>query len=153
MLNKTGAGAQHPIRSHWMLRPSPQSYKNSKQQSKRYRANTITANSKTSATKQTAQQPQPAPSPHLKQGRDAQSDTSMSVCGSGTSMSVCAQTNNKDMGGRGYFPPGLCFGGRTCLSPRRGPARRHLSTLSAWGGVRCLPAMRLKNGVTETAQY
>ena len=36
MLNKTGAGAQHPIRSHWMLRPSPQSYNNSKQQSKRY---------------------------------------------------------------------------------------------------------------------
>ena len=61
MLNKTGAGAQHPIRSHWMLRPSPQSYKNSKQQSKRYRANTITANSKTSATKQTTQQPQHAP--------------------------------------------------------------------------------------------
>ena len=51
MLNKTGAGAQHPIRSHWMLRPSPQSYKNSKQQRKCYRANTITANSKPSATK------------------------------------------------------------------------------------------------------
>ena len=63
MLNKTGAGAQHPIRSHWMLRPSPQSYKNSKRQSKRYRANIITANSKTSATTQTAQQPQPAPPP------------------------------------------------------------------------------------------
>ena len=61
MLDITGAGTQHPIRSHWMLRPSPQSYKNSKQQSKRYRANTITANSKTSTTKQTAQQPQPAP--------------------------------------------------------------------------------------------
>ena len=26
---------------------------------------------------------------------------------------------------------------RTCLSPRGGPARRHLSTLSAWSGVRC----------------
>ena len=38
----------------------------------------------------------------------------LSVCGSGTSMSVSAQTNNnKDMGGRGYFPPGLRFGGRT----------------------------------------
>ena len=25
------------------------------------------------------------------------------------------------------------------MSPRGGPARRHFSTLSAWGGVRCLP--------------
>ena len=36
MLNKTGAGAQHTMRSHWMLRPSPQSYNNGKQQSKCY---------------------------------------------------------------------------------------------------------------------
>ena len=34
MPNKTSAGAQRPIRSHWMLRPSPQSYKNSKQPTK-----------------------------------------------------------------------------------------------------------------------
>jgi len=34
MLNKTGAGTQHPIRSYWMLRSSPQSYNNSKHQSK-----------------------------------------------------------------------------------------------------------------------
>jgi hypothetical protein len=47
MLNKSGAGTQHPIRSYWMLRPSPQSYNNSKQQSVRYKANTITDNSKT----------------------------------------------------------------------------------------------------------
>ena len=46
-----------------------------------------------------------------------------------TSMLVCAQTNNKDMGERRYFPPGFRYGGRTCLSPRGGPARRHLSTL------------------------
>ena len=61
---------------------------------------------------------------------------------SGTSMSVCTQTNNRDMGGRGYFPPGLHTGRRTCLSPRGGPARRHLFTLSAWGDVRCLPVKR-----------
>ena len=30
-------------------------------------------------------------------------DTSVSVCGGGTGMSACAQTNNRDMGGRGYF--------------------------------------------------
>ena len=57
-------------------------------------------------------------------------------------MSVCTQTNNRDMGGRGYFPPGLHTGRRTCLSPRGGPARRHLFTLSAWGDVRCLPVKR-----------
>ena len=66
MLDITGAGTQHPMRSHWKLRPGPQSHKNSKQQCKRYRANTVTANSKASATRQTAQQPQPAPPPHRK---------------------------------------------------------------------------------------
>ena len=35
--------------------------KHSKQQCKRYRANTVTANSKASATRQAGQQPQPAP--------------------------------------------------------------------------------------------
>ena len=46
----------------------------------------------------------------------------LSVCGSDTSMSVCAQTNNKDMGGRGYFPPGLRVGswrGYLFVTPRR----------------------------------
>ena len=38
--------------------------KHSKQQCKRYRANTVTANSKASATRQAAQQPQPAPLSH-----------------------------------------------------------------------------------------
>ena len=61
MLDITGAGAQPPMRSHWKLRPGPQSHKNSEQQCKRYRANTVTANSNTSATGQTAQQPRPAP--------------------------------------------------------------------------------------------
>ena len=50
------------------------------------------------------------------------------------------------MGERGYFPPGLHVGRRTCLSPRGGPARRHLSTLSAGGGVRCLPVKREREG-------
>ena len=49
------------MRSHWKLCPGPQSHKNSKQHSKRYRANTTTANSKPSAAKQTTQQPQLAP--------------------------------------------------------------------------------------------
>ena len=40
MLDITGAGAQLPMRSHWKLRPGPQSHKNSEQQCKRYRANT-----------------------------------------------------------------------------------------------------------------
>ena len=44
------------------------------------------------------------------------SDTSISVCGSGTSMPVCAQTNNRDMGGEGAFSARI--GGRTRLSPR-----------------------------------
>ena len=35
MLNKIGAGTQHPIRPHWMLRSSPQSYNNSQQQAAR----------------------------------------------------------------------------------------------------------------------
>ena len=64
MLDITGAGTQPPMRSHWKLRPGPQSHKNSKQQCKRYRANTVTANSKASATRQAAQQPQPAPLSH-----------------------------------------------------------------------------------------
>ena len=38
--------------------------KHSRQQCKRYRANTVTANSKASATRQAAQQPQPAPLTH-----------------------------------------------------------------------------------------
>ena len=42
------------------MRPSPQSYNNSEQQSKRYKANTTTANSEASAIKQTEQHPQPA---------------------------------------------------------------------------------------------
>ena len=67
MLDITGAGTQHLMRSHWKLRPpGPQSHKNSKQQCKRYRANTVTANSKASATRQTAQQPQPAPLFHRR---------------------------------------------------------------------------------------
>ena len=37
-------------------------------------------------------------------------------------------------GGEGVFFARI--GGRTWLSPRGGPSRRHLSTLSAWGGVR-----------------
>ena len=39
MLDITGAGAQLPMRSHWKLRPGPQSYLlcNSKQLSKRYK--------------------------------------------------------------------------------------------------------------------
>ena len=61
MLDITGAGAQLPMRSHWKLRPGPQSHKNSEQQCKRIRASTATANSKASATRQAAQQPQPAP--------------------------------------------------------------------------------------------
>ena len=64
MLDITGAGAQLPMRSHGKLRPGPQSHKNSEQQCKRYRANTHTANSKASATRQAAQQPQPAPLSH-----------------------------------------------------------------------------------------
>jgi len=40
MLDITGARAQPPMRSHWKLRPGPQSHKNSKQQCKRHRANT-----------------------------------------------------------------------------------------------------------------
>ena len=36
--------------------------------------------------------------------------------------------------GKGAFRPKAYW-----LSSRGGPARRHLSTLSAWGGVRCLP--------------
>ena len=40
--------------------------KHSKQPCKRYRANTVTANSKASATGQAAQQPQPAPLSHRK---------------------------------------------------------------------------------------
>ena len=64
MLDITGAGAQLPMRSHWKLRPGPQSHKNSEQQCKRYRASTATANSKASATRQAAQQPQPAPLSH-----------------------------------------------------------------------------------------
>ena len=35
MLDITGAGAQLPMRSHWKLRPGPQSHKNSEQQCKR----------------------------------------------------------------------------------------------------------------------
>ena len=66
MLDISGAGTQHPMRSHWKLRPGPQSHKNSKQQCKRYRANTVTANSKASATRQAAQQPQPAPLSHRR---------------------------------------------------------------------------------------
>ena len=34
MLDITGAGTQPPMRSHWKLRPGPQSHKNSKQQCK-----------------------------------------------------------------------------------------------------------------------
>ena len=64
MLDISGAGAQPPMRSHWKLRPGPQSHKNSQQQCKRDRASTATANSKASATRQTAQQPQPAPLSH-----------------------------------------------------------------------------------------
>jgi hypothetical protein len=64
MLDITGAGTQLPMRSHWKLRPGPQSHKNSEQQCKRYRAKTHTANSKASAAKQAAQQPQPAPLSH-----------------------------------------------------------------------------------------
>ena len=44
MLDITGAGAQLPMRSHWKLRPGPQSHKNSEQQCKRIRASTATAN-------------------------------------------------------------------------------------------------------------
>ena len=66
MLDITGAGAQLPMRSHWKLRPGPQSHKNSEQQCKRIRASTATANSKASATRQAAQQPQPAPLSHRK---------------------------------------------------------------------------------------
>ena len=66
MLDITGAGTQPPMQSHWKLRPGPQSHKNSKQQCKRYRANTATANSKASATRQTAPQPRPVPPPHRK---------------------------------------------------------------------------------------
>ena len=66
MLDITGAGTQPPMRSHWKLRPGPQSHKNSKQQCKRYRASTVTANSKASATRQAAQQPQPAPLSHRR---------------------------------------------------------------------------------------
>ena len=50
MLDITGAGAQLPMRSHWKLRPGPQSHKNSERQCKRIRASTATANSKASAT-------------------------------------------------------------------------------------------------------
>ena len=39
--------------------------------------------------------------------------------------------------GKGAFRPKAYW-----LSSRGGPARRHLSTLSAWGGVRCLPVKR-----------
>ena len=39
--------------------------------------------------------------------------------------------------GKGAFRPKAYW-----LSSRGGPARRHLSTLSAWGGVRCLPVRR-----------
>ena len=47
ILDISGAGTQHPIRSHWKLRPGPQSHKkNSKQQCKRHKANTVTANTR-----------------------------------------------------------------------------------------------------------
>ena len=39
--------------------------------------------------------------------------------------------------GKGAFRPKAYW-----LSSRGGPARRHLSTLSAWGGVRCVPVKR-----------
>ena len=54
MLDITGAGAQPPMRSHWKLRPGPQSYKNREQQCKRYRANTASSNA--SAAEQTQSQ-------------------------------------------------------------------------------------------------
>ena len=91
MLDITGAGTQHPMRSHWKLRPGPQSHKNSKQQCKRYRANTVTANSKASATRQTAQQPQLAPpKPVLQQSRNhsTSAQTRQSIGKTFTSSSV-----------------------------------------------------------------
>ena len=57
MLDITGAGAQLPMRSHWKLRPGPQSHKNSEQQCKRDRANTASNNtSATGKPQQTAKQ-------------------------------------------------------------------------------------------------
>ena len=78
MLDISGAGTQHPMRSHWKLRPGPQSHKNSKQQCKRYRANTVTANSKASAARQTAQQPQPTPLSHRRNSHREGPDASKS---------------------------------------------------------------------------
>ena len=45
----TGDGTQHPMRSHWKLCPDPQSYlyNNSKQQSKRYNANSTNSTATT----------------------------------------------------------------------------------------------------------
>ena len=46
------------------------------------------------------------------------------------------------------------IGGRTWLSSRGGPAaRRHLSTLSAWGGVRCVPVEREREKASSAGRH
>ena len=52
----------------------------------------------------------------------------------------------KGRGGKGAFHPKTYW-----LSSRGGPAHRHLSTLSAWGGVRCLPVRRGRDVGRERA--
>ena len=61
MLDITGDGTQRPMRSHWKLCPDPQSYlyNNSKQQSKRYRANSTNSTATTGTPRTDARRPQP----------------------------------------------------------------------------------------------
>ena len=61
MLDITGAGAQLPMRSHWKLRPGPQSHKNSEQQCKRIRANTASSNAGATGQAQSQQTTKQAP--------------------------------------------------------------------------------------------
>ena len=53
---------------------------------------------------------------------------------------VCRCAHKRTTRREGVFSARI--GGRTCLSPCGGSARRHLFTLSAWGDVRCLPVKR-----------
>ena len=50
--------------------------------------------------------------------------------------------------GKGAFRPKAYW-----LSSRGGPARRHLSTLSAWGGVRCVPVKREREKESSAGRH